>query len=84
MLPRVRGTAAITGPVKEAIVKRVVGVLLVLALIQAAGCSTSHEVQVAPVEVKPIHITIDVNVRIERELNDFFSDIDKTEDQIRN
>ena len=30
----------------------------------------------APVEVKPIHITIDVNVKVDKELDDFFSDID--------
>jgi hypothetical protein len=41
------------------------------------GCSTSHKVEVAPVEVKPIHITIDVNVRVDRALDDFFSDVDK-------
>lgn len=43
----------------------------------AFGCSTSHKVEVAPVEVKPIHITIDVNVRVDRALDDFFSDIDE-------
>ncbi|NDV18611.1 hypothetical protein GO013_04155 [Pseudodesulfovibrio sp. JC047] len=42
------------------------------------GCSTSHKVEVAPVEVKPIHITIDVNVKVDKELDDFFSDIDET------
>jgi hypothetical protein len=41
------------------------------------GCSTSHKVEVAPVEVKPIHITIDVNVRVDRALDDFFSDVDE-------
>jgi len=40
------------------------------------GC-TKHEVQVAPVEVKPIHITIDVNIKVDRALDDFFGDIDK-------
>lgn len=44
----------------------------------ATGCSTSHKVEVAPVEVKPIHITIDVNVKVDKELDDFFSDIDET------
>ena len=46
-------------------------------LLFAWGCQTSHKVEVAPVEVKPIHITIDVNVKVDRELDDFFSDIDK-------
>jgi len=41
----------------------------------AVGC-TSHEVEVKPVEIKPIHITIDVNVKVDRALDDFFGDID--------
>ncbi len=41
------------------------------------GCHTSHEVEVKPVEIKPIHITIDVNVKVDRALDDFFSDIDQ-------
>jgi hypothetical protein len=39
---------------------------------------TKHKVEVAPVEIKPIHITIDVNVKIDKALDDFFGDIDKT------
>ena len=49
-----------------------------MLLLQSA-CSTRHEVQMAPVEVKPIHITIDVNVRVQKDLEDFFSDIDKAD-----
>lgn len=45
---------------------------LVLSL--AAGCLN---VKTAPIEVKPIHITVDVNVKVERALEDFFGDIDK-------
>ncbi len=41
------------------------------------GCQTSHQVEVKPVEIKPIHITIDVNVKVDRALDDFFSDIDQ-------
>jgi len=47
------------------------------------ACQTRHAVEIAPVEVKPIHITIDVNVRIDRALDDFFGDIDKVEDNIQ-
>ena len=36
----------------------------------------------APVEVKPIHITIDVNVRVQKDLEDFFGDIDQAEQQL--
>lgn len=39
------------------------------------GC-TRHEVDIKPVEIKPIHITIDVNVKVDRALDDFFGDID--------
>lgn len=39
------------------------------------GC-TRHEVEMKPVEIKPIHITIDVNVKVDRALDNFFDDID--------
>lgn len=42
------------------------------------GC-TSHQVEIKPVEIKPIHITIDINVKVDRALDDFFGDIDKLE-----
>ena len=45
------------------------------------GC-TQHKVEVAPVEVKPIHITIDVNVKVDRALDDFFGDLDTAEEQL--
>jgi hypothetical protein len=34
-------------------------------------------VDVKPVEIKPIHITIDVNVKVDKALDDFFGDIDE-------
>lgn len=34
-------------------------------------------VRTEPIEVKPIHITVDVNVRVEKALDDFFGDLDK-------
>lgn len=45
-----------------------------------AGC-TRHQVEVKPVEIKPIHITIDVNVKIDQELDDFFGEIDKAAEE---
>ncbi len=48
---------------------------ILFLLLLMAGC-TRHNVQVAPIEVKPIHITIDVNVKVDRALDDFFGDID--------
>ena len=46
------------------------------ASLVATGCArldTSSQVDVKPIEVKPIHITVDVNVRIDRELDEFFA-----------
>ncbi len=56
---------------------------LFLVLFVFAGCQTSHEVEVKPVEIKPIHITIDVNVRVEKALDDFFDDLEAAEDEIK-
>ena len=47
------------------------------------GCSTSHKIQVAPVEIKPIHITIDVNVKVDRALDNFFGDLDNAATKIK-
>jgi hypothetical protein len=48
------------------------------------GCThheieTRSEVNLAPIEIKPIHITIDINVRVDKALDDFFDDIDEAE-----
>lgn len=59
--------------------KKSIPIFLLLLLL--TGC-TRHNVEVAPIEVKPIHITIDVNVKVDRALDDFFSDIDKSEKKI--
>lgn len=50
---------------------RLAGVVAVLALV-AAGC-THHTVKVEPIEVKPIHMTVDVNIKVDRELDQFFA-----------
>ena len=39
-----------------------------------AGCLN---VKTQPIEVKPIHVTVDVNVKVDRALDDFFGDLDK-------
>ena len=47
------------------------------------GCiHTKSNVAIAPIEIKPIHITIDVNVKIDRELENFFGDLDKLSDGV--
>lgn len=48
---------------------------LALLLLSVFAC-TKHKIEVAPVEIKPIHITIDVNVKVDKALDDFFEDID--------
>ena len=55
--------------------------LCICSVLTAAGCF-SHKVEMAPVEVKPIHITIDVNVKVDRALDNFFEDIDAAKNQI--
>lgn len=50
--------------------------------IAVAGCATRHEVDVKPVEIKPIHITIDVNIRVDKALDNFFDDIDAADSNV--
>ena len=38
------------------------------------GCLS---VSTKPIEVKPIHISVDVNVKVDKALDDFFGDLDK-------
>jgi len=56
-------------------------------LLGCFGCTrheieTKSEVAIAPVEIKPIHITIDVNIKVDRALEDFFGDIDKASEEL--
>ncbi|MCK5420114.1 MAG: hypothetical protein KAI93_16435 [Desulfobacterales bacterium] len=62
-------------------IKHILILLSALFVLIATGC-TQHKVEIAPVEVKPIHITIDVNVKVDRALDNFFGDIDAAEDQV--
>ena len=68
--------------------KKTICTASVLMLLIASGCTkheveTRSQVEVAPVEIKPIHITIDVNIRVDRALDDFFSDIHETAQEIK-
>ena len=47
--------------------------LLAVACSACARLDTRSEVDVKPIRVEPIHITVDVNVRIDRELDQFFA-----------
>ncbi len=61
-------------------------ILLVFTAALLAGCTkheieSRHDIQVAPLEVKPIHITIDINIRVDKALDTFFDDIDAAQPQ---
>lgn len=49
---------------------------LFTAALALAGAGCVH-VKTAAIEVKPIHITVDVNVKVDRALDDFFGDLDR-------
>lgn len=58
--------------------------LLALVLGVSPGCiRTDSRVELKPVEVKPIHITVDVNVRVAKELDGFFGDLDAADPTVR-
>lgn len=54
--------------------KRPLYLALAAAPLLLLGCV---HVKTDPIEVKPIHITVDVNVKVEKALDDFFGDLDK-------
>lgn len=54
--------------------KRRLALAAVLPHLMLAGCLN---IKTEPIEVKPIHITVDVNVKVDRALDDFFGDLDK-------
>lgn len=46
-------------------------------LLLSCGCfKVTTESEIKPIEVKPIHITVDINVKVDRALDDFFGDLD--------
>ncbi len=49
---------------------------IVLTLFALAGCRTQHKVDMTH-DVKPIHITLDINLKVDRALDNFFGDIDQ-------
>lgn len=52
-------------------------ILRLCLLIPAATLAGCLSVETKPIEVKPIHITVDVNVKVDKALDDFFGDLDK-------
>lgn len=59
---------------------RVSFLILGLSALATSGCLT---VKTEPIEVKPIHVTVDVNVRVDRALDDFFGDLDQRSQTIK-
>jgi len=51
-----------------------VAVILLFSSFVFVSC-THHEVEMKAVEIKPIHITVDVNIRVEKAVDDFYGDI---------
>ena len=55
--------------------------LFSLVLILAGCIQTQHRVETHH-RIEPIHITVDVNLKVDRELNDFFGDLDEDSQMI--
>ena len=60
--------------------KKFLPILAAAAVLSGFGATacirTESEVDVKPIEIKPVHITLDINIRIEKALDDFFGDLD--------
>ena len=65
-------------------IKRIMILVAATVLLVVVSCTveTDNKVEVKPIEIKPIHITIDVNIKVDRELDDFFGDLDKKADKL--
>lgn len=55
--------------------------ICITAVLLWTGACAKIDVETRHV-IEPIHITIDINVRIDKELDDFFGDIDKEEENL--
>jgi len=56
-------------------IEKMLLVMMHLSFLFMQSCQTYHQVDVKPVEVKPIHITIDVNVKVDRALDDVIDEV---------
>ncbi|MBT8044038.1 MAG: YnbE family lipoprotein [Verrucomicrobiae bacterium] len=54
------------------------------ALVSVSGFSGCAKVKVEPIEVKPIEINVNVRVTVQKELDNFFGDLDAKEQKIAN
>jgi len=59
-------------------VRSICAVLIALAVLSASlpGC-TRHEVDVKPIKVEPIHVTIDINIKVQEQLESLFPSEDE-------
>ena len=58
--------------------------LAAIVLFTAQACQTQHKIEtVHKIEVAPMHITIDINVKVDKALDDFFGDLDAAEEDIK-
>ena len=60
-------------PARSNAVRLLAALPAAFAVVSCARVETESKVDVRPIEVKPIHITVDVNVRVDRELDNFFA-----------
>ncbi len=59
--------------------KTVIGVILAVLMLASCGTiNTNSNINLKPIEIKPIHITIDINLKVDKALDNFFGDLDKT------
>ena len=50
--------------------------LSIVSLLLCGCVQTEHRIETRHT-IDPIHITVDVNLKVDRELNDFFGDLDE-------
>ena len=52
-------------------------VALTAAVLCVAGCiKTENTVEVKPITLNPIQVTLDINIKVDRDLDTFFGDLD--------
>jgi len=44
--------------------------IIIGGIMGGTGCT--HKIDVQPIKVEPLHMTLDINIKVERELEDFF------------
>jgi len=55
---------------------RILTLIATTSLLLTGCIQTEHHVETTH-RIEPIHITVDVNLKVNRELNDFFGDLDQ-------